>query len=165
MSTASASMTASLTASRRERIRRLLRSQVVPTQEELKRRLAKEGFEVTQATLSRDLARIGARRVALPSGGTAYELKDLPVSSPTESFSELLDLVQSIDDNGTLVVMHTSAGAASAVAAAIDQARLPEVLGTLAGDDTIFLAPSRGTPSRSTARRLTQIFSKGSVRE
>lgn len=146
---------------RRDQIRKLLRTQIVPTQEELREKLNRQGFDVTQATLSRDLARIGARRVALPSGGTAYELPDARVTVAADPLGELAELVQSIDDNGTLVVLHTSAGAASAVALAIDQARLPEVMGTIAGDDTIFLAPSRGTPSRNAARKLSQVFHKG----
>ncbi|HVE86878.1 MAG TPA: hypothetical protein VND93_28680, partial [Myxococcales bacterium] len=68
---------------RRETIRRLIRSRKVPTQEDLRELLASEGFDVTQATLSRDLARIGARRVPLPEGGSAYELEGLgPYVSP-----------------------------------------------------------------------------------
>ena len=52
--------------------------------------------------------------------------------------------MRSIDDNGTLVVIHTTPGAAQVVASALDRARLPEVLGTIAGDDAIFVAPARG---------------------
>jgi transcriptional regulator of arginine metabolism len=147
-------------AGRREEIRQLLRSRLVHTQEDLRKQLAERGYEVTQATLSRDLTRLGARRVGLTEGGTAYELPELQVAAAPEPLAELSDLVLSVDDNGSLVVMHTSPGAASAVALAIDQARLPEVLGTLAGDDTIFLAPSRGTPSRNAARRLQRLFGK-----
>jgi transcriptional regulator of arginine metabolism len=146
---------------RRDEIRLVLRSEKVATQEDLRRLLAKRGFEVTQATLSRDLARVGARRVALLTGGTAYELPELRVSPEPDKLREMSELILSIDDNGMLVVLHTSPGTASAVALAIDQARLPEVLGTLAGDDTIFLAPSRGTPSRNAARTLMRVFGKG----
>jgi transcriptional regulator of arginine metabolism len=147
-------------ASRREEIRRLLRTQRVATQEDLRRQLHKLGHDVTQATLSRDLAWLGARRAVMAGGGTAYELPELPVAVAVDPLAELADLVRDVDHNGTLVVMHTSPGAASAVALAIDRARLPEVLGTLAGDDTIFLAPSRGTPSRNAARKLVQVFGK-----
>src|SRR5580698_1332198 len=119
---------------RRDEIRLVLRSEKVATQEDLRRLLAKRGFEVTQATLSRDLARVGARRVALLTGGTAYELPELRVSPEPDKLREMSELILSIDDNGMLVVLHTSPGTASAVALAIDQARLPEVLGTLAGD-------------------------------
>ena len=67
-------------------------------------------------------------------------------------------LVLSVEQNGHLVVIHTRPGAAQATAAAIDASRLPEVLGTLAGDDTIFLAPSRKSSARSTARKLKTLW-------
>src|ERR671930_436364 len=61
---------------RRAAIRALIRSRRVGTQEELRQLLASQGYDVTQATLSRDLARLGARRVSLPEGGTAYEVEE-----------------------------------------------------------------------------------------
>jgi transcriptional regulator of arginine metabolism len=66
-------------------------------------------------------------------------------------------LVTAIDDNGSLVIARTTTGAAQVVAGAIDRARLPEVLGTIAGDDTVFLAPARGVPASRLARRLRDL--------
>ncbi|HYV46502.1 MAG TPA: arginine repressor, partial [Myxococcaceae bacterium] len=99
-------------------IRDLIASRNVATQEELRELLGERGHDVTQATLSRDLAQLGARRVAQPTGGTSYELPDTPRSGPL-----LGDLVRTIADNGTLVVVHTTPGAAQVVAGALDRAR------------------------------------------
>jgi transcriptional regulator of arginine metabolism len=69
--------------------------------------------------------------------------------------------VVSVDDNGTLVVIKTTPGTASAIALAIDTARMEQVLGTLAGDDTIFLAPARGHAAGKVTQKLKRLFKKG----
>lgn len=141
------------TAERRTAIRRILRGRAVGTQEELARLLALEGLEVTQATLSRDLAQLRARRVSRPEG-TLYELEPALGLVGDQRLREVGEMVSSVAENGSLVVLLTQPGAASAVARAIDLARLPETLGSLAGDDTIFVAPARSTTARNLARRL-----------
>jgi transcriptional regulator of arginine metabolism len=148
---------------RREAIRKIIRGSRVGNQEELRRLLEKEGFEVTQATLSRDLAQLAARRVALPEGGTAYEFADAMVENDSSRLLDLSALVISIEENGSLVVLQTEPGAASAIALGIDRARLPEALGTIAGDDTIFLAPAKGVSARRAADRLIELFGKGAA--
>ncbi len=140
------------TRERRAEIRQLITSRAVATQEELRALLADRGHEVTQATLSRDLAQLGARRAAQIGGGTNYELPDMPrAGAPL-----LEELVLTIDENGTLVVVHTTSGAAQVVAGALDRARLPEVLGTIAGDDAIFIAPARGVSTTKLIRKLRE---------
>jgi transcriptional regulator of arginine metabolism len=140
---------------RRTEIRQLIASRPVATQEELRALLAERGHEVTQATLSRDLAQLGARRVAQPGGGTQYELPDAPRPAPL-----LGDLVRTIDDNGMLVVVHTTPGAAQVVASALDRARVPEVLGTIAGDDAIFIAPARGISTSRVIKKLRELVAR-----
>jgi transcriptional regulator of arginine metabolism len=140
---------------RRDVIARILRGQRVSTQEDLLRLVRAEGFDVTQATLSRDLARLGARRVSSPEGGTAYELGP---DDPRESLSALRGLVSNVSSNGALVVVRTQPGLAPAVARAIDLAGLPDVLGTLAGDDTIFVAPAKAARVRTVASQLAAMF-------
>jgi transcriptional regulator of arginine metabolism len=132
----------------------------VGTQEELGRLLALERFDVTQATLSRDLARLGARRVALPEGGTRYELPSEQAWAEQDALRELGHMVLDTEDNAYLVVLFTQPGAAPSVARAIDLAHLPESLGTVAGDDTIFVAPSRQSSARGLARKLRELFGK-----
>jgi len=135
---------------RRELIRELISSRAIETQSDLRDLLASRGCAVTQATLSRDLTALNARRTA-----RGYELDDATRASPL-----LAELVTSIDDNGSLVVVHTAPGAASAVALAIDRAKLPEVLGTIAGDDAIFLAPRRDAGTTRVVRRLRELVSR-----
>nr|WP_308809742.1 arginine repressor [Archangium lansinium] len=147
-------------AARQEAIRRIIRTHAVPTQDELGQLLAREGFDVTQATLSRDLAQLGAMRVSLPQGGTVYGLEEAPPPSGEARLQELGEMVLSVEDNEMLVVVRTRPGAAPAVASAIDHARLPENLGTIAGDDTIFAAPTRGKSTRALNRKLKSLFGK-----
>ena len=145
---------------RRDAIRRLIRSQVIATQEELGKLLEKDGIEVTQATLSRDLGALAARRVQLAEGGTAYELDDAPVGGGAEGLKAVHALVTTVDEGDAMVVLHTRPGAASIVAAAIDAGRPAGVLGTLAGDDTIFIVPARGTRPARVANHLRTIWKK-----
>ncbi|HTL35836.1 MAG TPA: hypothetical protein VL326_22055 [Kofleriaceae bacterium] len=144
------------TRERRGEIRSLITSRQVATQEELRSLLADRGHDVTQATLSRDLAQLGARRAAQPGGGTYYELPD--VLRPATPL--LADLVRTIDDNGMLVVVHTTSGAAQVVAGVLDRARLPEVLGTIAGDDAIFIAPARGISTARVIKKLRDLVAR-----
>jgi transcriptional regulator of arginine metabolism len=143
------------TRERRAEIRALITSKQVATQEELRSLLADRGHDVTQATLSRDLAQLGARRAAQPGGGTHYELPDSRPAAPL-----LADLVRTIDDNGMLVVVHTTSGAAMVVAGVLDRARLPEVLGTIAGDDAIFIAPARGISTARVIKKLRDLVAR-----
>jgi transcriptional regulator of arginine metabolism len=135
---------------RRGAVARILRSRRIGTQEALLDALAREGFKATQATLSRDLTRLGARRVSRPDGAF-YEV-DGPATDA--GLAALRGLLVAVDANDSVVVVRTAAGAASAVARALDDARLPEVLGTIAGDDTIFVAPAAGWRPRRLAALL-----------
>ncbi len=143
---------------RHEEIRRILRAHRVSTQQELAERLAGAGIEVTQATLSRDLAELGVLRVSRPEGAV-YELEPVAAQANPQ-LTELGETILSMRDNDALVVVRTRPGMASAVALAIDNARLAECLGTLAGDDTIFATPSRGVPTRRLAQHIQQLFGR-----
>jgi transcriptional regulator of arginine metabolism len=145
---------------RREVIRRLLRTQVIATQDELGELLRRDGIEVTQATLSRDLARLKARRVTLPDGGTVYELADAPASRGEGALRGVHTLVTTVDASDAMVVVRTLPGGAPAVAAAIDSTRPPGVLGTLAGDDTIFIVPEKGVKPGRVKRDLLSVWKK-----
>lgn len=140
---------------RRDAVSKILRSRRVATQDELLDALAGAGFRATQATLSRDLARLGARRVSRPDGGAFYELPDDPAAGP---LAPLRGLVTGVAANGSLAVIRTQPGSASAVAHAIDRAGLQNVLGTIAGDDTIFVAPAGAMTPRKLAVRLAELL-------
>jgi transcriptional regulator of arginine metabolism len=141
---------------RRDAVARIIRSRRIGTQDELLQALAEAGFQATQATLSRDLARLGARRVSRPEGGTVYELTD--GAARHAGLDRLGTLVTSISANASMVVVRTPPGSAPAIARAIDLAALPEVLGTIAGDDTIFVAPAGELRPRRLATRLAEVL-------
>ena len=143
---------------RQEEIRRLLRARRISTQQELAELLAAEGIEVTQATLSRDLAELGVLRVSRPEGAV-YELEAVNAQA-TPQLAELGETILSMRENDFLVVLRTRPGMASAVALAIDNARMPECIGTLAGDDTIFATSARGVATRRLAQLIRNLFGR-----
>jgi transcriptional regulator of arginine metabolism len=142
------------TAARRDVIREILARHAIASQETLRRHLAARGIRVAQATLSRDMAALGVRRAAGPAG-PRYFVDGDGGGLPLDPVRRLVDAVET---NGLLVVVRTKASAASTVARALDEARVPELLGTLAGDDTIFVAPSTPRGAAGLARRLKKIL-------
>jgi transcriptional regulator of arginine metabolism len=143
---------------RQDAIKRALRMKRIATQQELVETLAEDGIAATQATLSRDLVELGVLRVSRPEGAV-YELEP-PAAQAAPQLRELGETVLSLQDNESMVVLRTRPGMASAVALAIDNARVPECLGTLAGDDTLFATPSRGTPPRRLAQQIRTLFGR-----
>ncbi|MGZ6142109.1 MAG: arginine repressor [Myxococcales bacterium] len=139
-------------------IKRALRTRKITSQQELAEMLKLEGIDATQATLSRDLAELGVLRVSRPEG-PVYELEPVSAQASPQT-QELGETILSLRENETLVVLRTRPGMASAVALAVDNARMPECLGTLAGDDTIFATPARGVPTRRLAQRIQQLFGR-----
>lgn len=143
---------------RQSAIKKMLRQKRIATQNELVATLRAEGIEATQATLSRDLAELGVLRVSRPEGAV-YEIEAVSAQASPQT-RELGEAVLSIADNESLVVLRTRPGLASAVALAVDNARLPECLGTLAGDDTLFATPARGISSRRLAQQIKVLFGR-----
>ncbi len=140
---------------RRQAVARLIGGRRIATQDELLAALRAEGFDATQATLSRDLARLGARRVSERGGGTRYELLH---DERRDGLAAVGRLVASVSCNGSMVVVRTHPGSAPAVARAVDLAQLGDVRGTIAGDDTVFIAPAREKRARAIADRVRQLF-------
>jgi transcriptional regulator of arginine metabolism len=147
-------MTENGTSSRRDAIREILARHVVESQDALRRHLAARGIRAAQATLSRDMALLGVRRAVGPTG-PRYLVDGDAGALPLDPIRRLVDGVES---NGQLVVVRTKASAAPTVARALDEARLPGALGTLAGDDTIFVAPAQPRGAHALARRLRKLF-------
>ena len=131
----------------------------VASQEELRRLLEGRGVSVTQATLSRDLRELGMVRVP-GEGGARYALPETVASDAIPSLETLLpQLFSSIDGVGELVVLHTLASGAQPVSEAIDAAGWREVLGTVAGENTILII-CRSVQARETVTiRLTKLAS------
>jgi transcriptional regulator of arginine metabolism len=126
----------------------------VGSQGELCRRLRARGIKASQATLSRDLAAIGVQRAA-GADGPRYQVGGDGGALPLEPVRRLVD---GVDHSDTLVVVRTKASAASTVARALDEAHLDDVLGTIAGDDTVFVAPRRSREGDRLARRLRALL-------
>jgi transcriptional regulator of arginine metabolism len=142
---------------RRDAVRAILADGAIASQGELLRRLRKRGIRASQATLSRDMAALRVRRAVGPEG-PRYLVGDGGGPLPLEPVRRL---VSSVESNGALVVVRTQASTAAAVARALDEAGLPEVLGTLAGDDTVFVAPRRAAGGAALAVKLRQLFAVG----
>lgn len=125
--------------SRLQALRELLDSEVATTQEELRKELEERNFEVNQSTISRDLRRLGAIKITDGEGNTTYRLS--ADAAPAKA-ARLSELVHSIQDNGHMIVVNTSVGCASLIARHIDSLRSDDIMGTIAGDDTVFIAPA-----------------------
>jgi transcriptional regulator of arginine metabolism len=126
---------------RRQRaIADLIRANSVASQEELAERLGSLGFAVTQATISRDLDQIGALKVRR-NGQLSYSLPQDGRAGPSPRLAAVFrDWVRSVEPALNLVVIKTPPGSAHLVGVVLDQSELPEIAGTICGDDTIFIA-------------------------
>jgi transcriptional regulator of arginine metabolism len=132
----------------------LIRSDAVASQEELAERLSALGFAVTQATISRDLEQIGAVKVRR-AGQSSYSLPDQLLAAPGPQIASVLrDFARSIETAANLVVIKTPPGSAHLVGVALDQADLEEIVGTICGDDTIFVACPSPAKAAELATRL-----------
>jgi len=145
-------------AARHARIVALIRDRAIRSQSELAELLAAEGLVTTQATLSRDLEELGAIKVRGTDGSApvyvippegAGPLRE--AEQPPERLKRLLrELLTGADASGNLVVLRTPPGAAQFLASAFDRSGLPEVVGTIAGDDTILVVARDPSPKQST---------------
>jgi len=138
---------------RQRRIVQLLRRQQISSQEELADMLARNGEKVTQATLSRDLEELGAVKVR-ENGRVVYRLPEAPPSGDEWLRRMLEEFALEVGSSGNLVVVKTPPGGANAVARALDNAGIKDVIGTVAGDDTILVVCREGVRGQTIARRL-----------
>ncbi len=126
---------------RQTKILQLIKEQVVETQEDLARLLNEEGFDVTQATISRDIRDLKLTKVTISGGKQKYVvLQDSTMNLNDKYIRVLTDGFLNMDRAGTMIVVKTLTGMAMAVAASIDALDFDEVVGCIAGDDTIFCA-------------------------
>ena len=149
-----------------ELIKQIISSEVISNQDDLQLRLLAKGLEVTQATLSRDLKSLQVIKVSDAKAGYAYRLPsyDLLHSSHNEANSSRVDFladgVLGIEFSGNLGVIKTMPGFASSTALAIDESECKEILGTIAGDDTILLVIRDGVGRNDVTRALVGIMPK-----
>ena len=138
---------------RQRRIVQILRRRAVSSQEELAALLRRNGERVTQATLSRDLEELGAIKVR-ENGDVVYRLPEEPAAGDEWLTRMLHEFMLDVDASGNMVVVKTPPGGANAVARALDNAALKDVIGTVAGDDTIILVCREGVRGQTVARKL-----------
>ncbi len=142
---------------RQAAILELVRSQRIPSQEVLRELLAERGFEVAQATLSRDLRELGLIKTPDEHSGSAYAVP-ANVTDPTPTLERLLPaLYLGAEGVNNLLVVKTLIGGAQPVAVAIDWEEWPEVVGTIAGDDTILLILRSPEQLPEVIRRLEEL--------
>ena len=145
---------------RQHRIQRLLEEHAVSTQEQVVDLLAGEGVVATQATVSRDLEDLGAIKVRVPGGETVYAVPALPKDAvaPEDHLRRVCsEWVVEVAHSHNLVVLRTPPGSAHVVGSALDRAGLPDVLGTVAGDDTLIVVAAETTTGADLARMLGEI--------
>ena len=145
--------------------KRAIRAGALASQEEVTERLKALGFAVTQATVSRDLDQLGA--VKVKRGGTlSYALPDQIGAADWSSARLeriLREWVVSIEAAGQLIVLKTPPGSAHLVASAIDHAQLPEIAGTVSGDDTMFVAIRDGADIGTMLARFERMMGQEKV--
>jgi transcriptional regulator of arginine metabolism len=136
-------------------ILRLVQQRELGTQAEVAEALRAEGFDAVQTTVSRDIAQLGLVKTRGAEGRLIYAL---PGAADLHRLSELTSALRrwaiSLDATGNLAVLRTPPGTANALARAIDEAHLPDVVGTVAGDDTIFVAAREGLTGAELAEEL-----------
>jgi len=145
---------------RQHRIAKLLEAQQVTSQAQLVDLLKADGVEATQATVSRDLEELGAVKVRVPGGETVYAIPELPGKqvAPEDHLRRVLgDWVVEVRHSANLVVVRTPPGSAHVVASALDRAGLGDIVGTVAGDDTILVVAEEKAGGSKVAKRLSAL--------
>ena len=144
------------TAARREALRRIIVQSTVGRQQDLVRLLRKTGHPATQSSVSRDLRELGVVK-----GADRYLLPEAEDALTPSHFEDVQTFVKGYRAAGpNLTVLRTTAGAAQSVAIALDKARWPEVVGTIAGDDTIMIATESARTQRRLHTHLHSIFGR-----
>ena len=145
---------------RQHLVAKLIEAQPVANQAQLVELLAAEGVLATQATVSRDLDDLGAIKVRVPGGESAYAIPAMPKEqrAPEDHLRRVFgDWVVEVAHSANLVVVSTPPGSAHVVASALDRAGVPDVVGTVAGDDTILVIVDERVGGAKLAKRLSDL--------
>jgi transcriptional regulator of arginine metabolism len=149
---------------RHEAILAVVREQPVSTQAELADALRRRGHDVVQTTVSRDIAELGLAKVRAPSGRLVYAPPGAPDADRLRALAlAVRRFAHSIEAAGTLVVVRTPPGCANALAQAMDAAEHPGIAGTVAGDDTIFVAAREGFTAAGLSDELNHELMEGAA--
>ena len=147
---------------RLEALRLIISSQQMGSQDELLSALQKEGFKLTQATLSRDLKQLKVAKAASMSGNYVYVLPNETMYKRVSTPNSIREMMKvpgfvSINFSGNMGIIKTRPGYASSIAWNIDNSDIPEILGTIAGDDTIFIVIKEGIRHQEVIEALSDV--------
>ena len=147
---------------RLEALRLIISSQQLGSQDELLNALQKEGFKLTQATLSRDLKQLKVAKAASMSGNYVYVLPNETMYKRVSTPNSIREMMRvpgfiSINFSGNMGIIKTRPGYASSIAWNIDNSDIPEILGTIAGDDTIFIVIKEGIKHQEVIEALSDV--------
>jgi len=146
---------------RQEVIRELLREQAIQTQEDLVTALRARDFKVTQATVSRDMREMHLIKVPGKDGSYRYAEPDATWAGVSDRMIRMLrDCVLSAEVAGQMIVVKTMSGSANAAAEALDTVEMPEIVGSIAGDNTIFLAARDHAGAAAAVERIHSLLSQ-----
>lgn len=149
---------------RQEKILELISKYEIETQDELIEFLCEEGYNVTQATISRDIRDLDLVKVAMPDGAYKYVVSHVSGKSTRNAgllSHTVVDTVLSITCAQNIIVLRTTPGMAQAVALAIDRIPDSDVLGSVAGDDTIIVVTTDTETAQTVAARMRKLLSIG----
>ena len=147
---------------RLEALRLIISSQQMGSQDELLAALQKEGFKLTQATLSRDLKQLKVAKAASMSGNYVYVLPNETMYKRVSTPNSIREMMKvpgfvSINFSGNMGIIKTLPGYATSIAWNIDNSDIPEILGTIAGDDTIFIVIKEGIRHQEVIEALSDV--------
>jgi|AGTN01.2.fsa_nt_gi Arginine repressor len=142
---------------RHAQILRLVANETIRTQAELKSRLEATDQRVDQATLSRDIKELGLIKVTIDGVQRYATQTEISTTTTSASLSSLSQFVRSIDYSQNIIVIKTDSGAANHVAESLDNGEVPQIIGTVAGDNTIFIVVSETVETKEVAAVLRKI--------
>ncbi|MBP3510432.1 MAG: arginine repressor [Prevotella sp.] len=147
---------------RLETLRMIISSQELGSQDELLEALQKEGFKLTQATLSRDLKQLKVAKAATMNGDYVYVLPNVTMYKRVSTPNQIKEMMRvpgflSINFSGNMGVIKTRPGYASSIAYNIDNSDIPQIIGTIAGDDTIFIVVKQGVSEDEVVEALSGV--------
>ncbi len=143
---------------RQDEIIRLISAGDIETQEDLASALRSLGFKVTQATISRDIRELRLVKVASKNGGFKYAKPEKHEIAVSERLARILtDSMVSVDYSGNIIVVRTISGSANVAAEAIDNLGWTEILGTIAGDNTIFIVVREAADTAEISGRIKDL--------
>jgi transcriptional regulator of arginine metabolism len=145
---------------RQHRIERILERKAVTSQAMVVELLAAEGVVATQATVSRDLEELGAVKIRTSAGEPIYAIPEQPKDriAPEDHLRRVMgEWVVEVAYSGNMIVLRTPPGSAHVVGSALDRAGLPDVIGTVAGDDTVFLVATERAGGAKVAKRMSAL--------